>query len=47
MPRLPINPAVLRDVLRYRGVGVCELSRRVGVKEERVREWLTGEALPT
>lgn len=47
MPRLPINSAVLRDVMRYRGVEVCELSKRVGVKEERVRGWLTGEALPT
>ncbi len=44
---IPVNPIVLRWAREESGYGVARVATRLGVKEERVRDWERGERQPT
>jgi len=44
---VPVHPDTLRWALEWSRLGVEEAARKVGVREEKLRAWLEGQAKPT
>jgi len=44
---VPVHPGTLRWALEWSRLGVEEAARKVGVREEKLRAWLEGQAKPT